>query len=528
MQLFDNQNNADSVVISLLKELAINIKSEDIIAELEKHPDYPSMLAISDVLNWFDIDNAAYRIDTGEVKDVPVPFIAHTRLNDFVSISKITGDQVTLSDNKRKNYKMPLAGFENLFDGVVLTITPSLSGYDTSKQNRTSRLSEYRRSGAFMLLGIVFFIVLFNSHYVNGLSWQAALLTIIKMTGVFVSMLLLVQSIDQNNPLIQTLCSGKGKSDCNAILSSKAAKVFEGLSWSEVGFFYFTGSLLALFFSKDSTAGMQILAFFNIVSLPYTVYSIYYQARVAKQWCVLCCTVQGLLWLEFFPLVTFLSQPIVAPGPGQWLTVLACFMVPIALWLLIRPLFLKAQQLKTLKPQLQKFKYNKELFDATLQTQPKYALPSKEWSIVLGNAESDTIIIMVSNPYCPPCSKTHQELDTWLHKLENIQLRIVFTANNTDGDNKTPVVRHLMALNEQGDQHLMKRALHDWYAQKQKNLDAWAKAYPVQPDENKFYKLEKQSAWCEMAEVTGTPTLLVNGYRLPQVYQVQDIKYMLA
>src|SRR3569833_384599 len=161
MQLFDNQNNADSVVISLLKELAINIKSEDIIAELEKHPDYPSMLAISDVLNRFEIDKTAYRIGTGEVRDVPVPFIAHTRLNDFVSVSKITGSQVTLSDDKRKNYKMPLAKFENLFDGVVLTFTPSLSGYDTSRRELSNRLSEYSLALGFFLLGMVLLIVFF-------------------------------------------------------------------------------------------------------------------------------------------------------------------------------------------------------------------------------------------------------------------------------------------------------------------------------------------------------------------------------
>jgi hypothetical protein len=29
------------------------------------------------------------------------------------------------------------------------------------------------------------------------------------------------------------------------------------------------------------------------------------------------------------------------------------------------------------------------------------------------------------------------------------------------------------------------------------------------------------------AEVTATPTMLLNGYRLPELYQLPDLKYML-
>ncbi|MFB9841174.1 vitamin K epoxide reductase family protein [Mucilaginibacter ginsenosidivorans] len=528
MQLFDNQNNADSVVIGLLKELSVNVRSEDIIAELEKHPEYPSMLAISDVLNWFEIDNAAYRIETSELAEVPVPFIAHTLKNDFVVVSKISAGELTVSDHKQKNYKIPVKNAAQFFDGVVLAVQPSLSGYGYPPKNTWSAIFKYKDVIIYLLAGIVLSGILLNNHYFTNLSWQVALLTISKTTGLVTSILLLVQSIDKNNPLIQTLCTGNGKSDCNAILSSKAAKLFSWLSWSEVGFFYFAGTLLALLFSNGSVASLQVLAFLNLVSLPYTFYSIFYQARTAKQWCVLCCTVQALLWIEFIPLVTFLKSPVLLPGVSQWLSILACLALPVATWILLKPLLLKAQQLKTLKPQLQKFKYNKELFDTALQSQPKYALPSDDWSIVLGNVEAATIITMVSNPYCPPCSKTHQELDNWLGRLDDIQLRIVFTADNTENDNKTPVVRHLMALNETGDKALIKRALHDWYEQKQKDYNAWADVYPVQLDENQYYKLNEQKAWCEMAEVKATPTLLINGYVLPADYQVEDIKYMLA
>src|SRR5471030_1680876 len=135
-------------------------------------------------------------------------------------------------------------------------------------------------------------------------------------------MLLLMQSIDANNPFIQKLC-GEDNKNCNAILSSKAAKINEFLSWSEVGFFYFAGTWLALLFNSAHIAMLQALAVLNIVALPYTFYSIHYQWRVAKQWCVFCCAVQALLWLEFFAFLPYLSQSLYNQDYKEWFCLLA-------------------------------------------------------------------------------------------------------------------------------------------------------------------------------------------------------------
>jgi protein-disulfide isomerase len=84
-----------------------------------------------------------------------------------------------------------------------------------------------------------------------------------------------------------------------------------------------------------------------------------------------------------------------------------------------------------------------------------------------------------------------------------------------------------MALNSLVDKQQAKQALSDWYEQKQKNFDAWIKVYPTQLNGAESDQIDKQYAWCQMAEVTVTPTLLLNGYRLPESYQLSDLKYML-
>jgi hypothetical protein len=108
-----------------------------------------------------------------------------------------------------------------------------------------------------------------------------------------------------------------------------------------------------------------------------------------------------------------------------------------------------------------------------------------------------------------------------------VQARIVFTANNSEEDIKTAVSRHLMTLHGLPDKGLVTLALYDWYEQKQKNYDEWAKVYPVELNATEYNKINNQKAWYQMAEVTATSTMLLNGYRLPAIYQLPDLKYML-
>src|SRR3569833_898886 len=101
-----NYNNADASIVKLLKHLDINIAHAQVEAELEKHPDYPSLLAISDVLTNFNVENTAFRVDFDELDNEMCPFLAHTKTsgNEFVVVKRIDYKKVTLSGQEwRKN-----------------------------------------------------------------------------------------------------------------------------------------------------------------------------------------------------------------------------------------------------------------------------------------------------------------------------------------------------------------------------------------------------------------------------------------
>lgn len=521
--------NSEIITIEFLRRMGAKVTSEAVVEELRQHPDFPNLLAVNDVLNNYGLNTNAYRIPPEHLTEIPSPFIVNTkkRGQEFLIVARVDEKEAELVGNSRKPEVLSLSQFKDAFAGVIL-VPEDIK----IMENKTAAKSNYFHFDQIRNPVILAFAILLLCA--GGIligndpsPWQFITQLFLKTVGLAVSILLLVQSVDHNNPLVQTLC-GVGKTNCNAILSSKAANAFNGLSWSDIGFFYFAGTWLTTLIIGKDISTRQILALLNFASLPYTVYSIYYQARVAKQWCLFCCAIQILLWFEFGSFATIFEFQFKLPTNDNLLIMLICMVIPAIGWLLIKPVLLKSQQVDLIEDQLRIFKYNTDVFKNLLKVKPKYAMPSPDWSIVLGNVEASTIITMVSNPYCPPCSLAHKIIDEWLTKDLDIQVRILFTANNTDEDYKTPVVRHFMALNQLEDKTLVKKALHDWYEQKQKNYDDWAQLYPVKLNNRDFAQLDNQKKWCSTAEIKATPAFLINGHVLPENYRLRDIKYLLA
>jgi len=345
----------------------------------------------------------------------------------------------------------------------------------------------------------------------------------IKFIGSIVSVLLLVQSIDNSNPIVQVLCGKDSKTNCNAILTSDAAKVFDGLSWSEVGFFYFSGSLLTSILTAGNVSSLETLAWVNLLCLPYTIYSIYYQSRVAKVWCLLCTSVQIILWTEFLAFLPSLKLGLPKMDGIHITDFLIGFSAPILIWIVLKPLLTKSHQLRSARYQLRNIKFDIDFFNGKLEEEPKYALPHPDWSIVMGNMAATNVITIVSDPYCSPCGKAHQELHEWLNRLD-IQLRIVFTSMD-QGNNDTLITRHLMALSQSGDKKTMQKALHDWYSQRERDYASWSKAYPVTINRDVLDVLRKQREWCDINGIDSTPTISVNGRKIPEIYKLEEVKY---
>jgi hypothetical protein len=130
---------------------------------------------------------------------------------------------------------------------------------------------------------------------------------------------------------------------------------------------------------------------------------VYYQWRIAKQWCVLCLTVQVLLIAEFIvalttnQLTTLSIKNAVLIFNSQFIL---SFLLPVIIWYLLKPNLLKAQEAKRTKRQLMRFKYDTQIFSALLLKQKQVVYSSQGLGISIGNANAQHTIVKVCNPYC--------------------------------------------------------------------------------------------------------------------------------
>lgn len=524
------KSNATAVTTHLLHHLGAPFSQDGLRKALRDHPDFPSLLSVSDTLNEWHMPTVACHIarENYHPAEFTFPFIASMANNGgrFILVHQIADKQVSYSDENKKKAVMSEDDFLQHWTGILLQAT--LTANSGQPGHRTERMKDtFERIKIPLLAAALIAVLLCNLNYQAVNTGYAAWL-LLKITGVIVSILLLVHSLDANNPFIQTLCSLGTKDGCDAILKTDAAKVTSWLSWSEVGLLYFTGSLLAMVAVPVS---LPLLAWLNILSLPYTCYSVIYQYR-QQNWCVLCCTAQVLLWLEFLTNVGLngLSFPpdlsLLSLTAG--VKIVLCFVLPSLIWAAIKKSLGQAAQVDPMKQQLKKFKYNSDLFDQMLRKQPRYAVPDTLMPVSLGDPSAATIITMVSNPFCGPCAKAHQAIDEWLSYRKDLQLKIIFTSRDKDDERKLQVARHVHALTGLNDPQLLKQALYDWYAQTPKKYNAWAEKYPVSLENANHELTEIQRDWCHIIDVTYTPTILVNGYKLPEPYRLEDIKYLLV
>jgi uncharacterized membrane protein len=526
--------------IAFLRRLHVKVNASTVNETLQNHPDETSLLSISDALGRWSLPNGAGKIEPADIGQLPVPFIALTRREGapFIVVTEVDDKYVHFLDsNYRKKVTNTRSDFIKVqgWIGMYLIAEPGMhSGEPDYKAAKRKETVATLVSGASILVMAFLATLLFwtnikndvgeNSFPVRGLFLQY----FITLAGVFITSLLLWYETDRNNPLLKKVCTGIAKGNCAAILTGKAAKAFHWLSWSEVGFFYFTGALLCMILPGENMLPyISLIALLNLLALPYPVFSVYYQWRVAKQWCVLCLIVQVLL---VSGAVNVLVNQLYGSWPAIGLPVLAqgllLYAVPVLCWFSIKPFVLKVQRSKNEKREYLRIKFNDEIFETLLRTQPTVTVPDG-LGIDLGAATAKHLLIKVCNPYCGPCSKAHPQMEKLLEEMPDLKAKIIFTGFSGDEAMTKPAM-HLMAIAETSDEGTIKKALDDWYLPAKKDYEAFAGKYPVNGQlQKQDKKIKAMYQWCTDMKVTATPTFFINGYQLPRTYDVADLRYFL-
>jgi uncharacterized membrane protein len=523
------KDNFTEVLKRFLYELKIPVTDQGINNELQMHPEYDSFIAISDVLNTWLVPNAAYQLTFDELlgAEIEDPFIAFISDKEFVVVSHLDKNYAVVSNEKWNNHKLTIAEFEEIYSGSILVAEKeTTSGEINYIENHRKEIYNRLITPIVLLGGVMILFAFLIAHlgYITKFSWYTNLLILLKTAGLGSVSLLVIQSYSADSPIFQKLCGSAYHNDCNPVLSSKGAKIYDVITWSEIGLFYFGGSWLVLMFNSNNMALLQLLGLLNLISLPFTFYFIYYQWRVVKEWCILCCIVHALLWLElvvFFPLI---SKGLLMPNLITWVNLAIGMVIPIVLWTLVKPYLLSSKKLKPYTNELRDFKYNRDVYQASLNESVKYGLVADEDSIILGNPQAENTVTVVLKPYGKLSADAYKGLN-WLAAKDDVRLQIIFATTSSDPDMQ--VATYILALKRKLDNVSLKKAIDSWYTQKRKNYDDWKDEHPVYKVDNAQDTIKVNSEWCQMADVNKIPTIFINGQKLKLNYKTSDLKYFI-
>ncbi len=521
--------------IAFLKLLNVKVTDTTVDETLQNHPDWPSLLCISDSLSKWNIPNAAGKIEVTELNQLPTPFMAYTSsiespLEIVTEILEKDLKIYSIKDGKIKSES--IENFSKRWKGVYMIAekTETSGEKEFKANNRNAFIKSLIPASLFLLTTILSILFLQQHIEISAIKdiIPIYLHFLVLFTGVIVSSLLLWYEIDSNNPLLHKVCTGIVKGNCDAILSGKQAKLFKWLSWSEVGFFYFAGGLLTLLFAAPLDISITIIGYLNVLALPYTVFSIYYQGRVAKQWCVLCLSVQALWILGG---ANVLVNGFLVSVQDLHLSVISkrilLYFIPVLLWYVLKPYLLKLQEAKNTKREYLRIKFNTEIFETLLRKQKQITIPTDGIGIEFGNLTATHTLVKVCNPHCGPCAKAHQEIEKILEQIPDLKVKIIFTvANHLEHPGFNPVA-HLLILSVEKPE-VLKSALDDWYFAEKKDYKTFAAKYPIEKAlETQANNIQAMFDWCTAMKISITPTIFIDGYQLLDAYNNDDLAYFI-
>jgi len=327
--------------------------------------------------------------------------------------------------------------------------------------------------------------------------------------------------------LVSKICTTNKNSNCDNVLDSPAANLLGILSWAEIGLTYFI-SLIFLLVIRNGVESVTTISVVSIVASPFIAYSLYQQGMVLKSWCKLCLLILFALLLNTILAIIFLSQVL---NLYQSLNLFngAVFILCFTLLALIISFFNGAyQELVDLREKVKytnKLKFTESHFETALKKSEKISIldiaPMK-----FGNLNSDTTIMIVTNPFCRPCRELHNQLFSILKYKTNILVNeILLPEDNADAIRASEL---MLEVRKNYDAETSQEIIENYYKRHFKNVDQWIRAYDlnIKISTETREHLKQYIKWGVSHNVSSTPVVFFNEHRLPTEYSLLDLDYV--
>lgn len=513
------KNKNYNPLFSLLNLLNVKHTEKYTNKYFNEHPNKNDLFGLSKMLTHYGVSNMGIRIDNKEedIQALETPFIAHAG-GAFVAVEYVSQDNVVYHWNNKK-VSVPINEFLETWTGITLVVE---AGEGSIEPDYGKHQKEEMFVGVQKVLLIIGILVLigvgvFQSHIYQSLSF--ILLFLLNFAGVYVGYLLVLKQMHIKSSYADKLCSLFAQGDCNDVLDSPAAKLWGVIGWSELGLSYFLSNSFILLFAPHL---FPYLVLINICALPYSFWSVWYQKFKAKTWCPLCLIVQVIFWAIF---VVFLVFSLIQLPDFRFIDILSVgvvYGIPFLIISLALPYLAEGRKVERITQEFNSLKMHDKVFGAFLKDQPYYPVSKEISNILLGNKEAKNLITIYTNPHCGPCARMHTRVERLLKENSKLCVQYVLASFSEELDSSS---EFFLFVNRNFSNQERDEIYNLWFNGGSLKREEFTQKYGFD-SAVKTEEYEKHKAWRKEMKISGTPTILINGYELPRGrYQIEDLAY---
>lgn len=506
-------------IIKFLRDNKYIFAQDEFDKQFSSHPDYPSLYAVTDTFKLMGVDNIAANVPKEELDNLPDTFMAVIEEGGQPKIGyvkKLNTDQIEFLFEKKKE-KLNKEAFLNKWNGVIIAIEPNES------EISETRLSNQNLFYALFIVAVVAALLYFLS--VNHTFWGVSFL-ITNLTGLFISTLIVRESLGIYSEAVNKICNSGAKTSCNEVMSSKGANLTNFLSLSDLCIIYFSSLVLVSIFFPLGVNNIILFAMSGL-SLFMSIYSIYYQAIIIKKWCILCLSIVCILIIQFLLLLFFRSNNF---DLSIVLIIIFSFSIISLAWLWTKQHLSKLKELEVIEIDFLKLKRNKKIFKAVLESGGIVNENEIDQTAIIKMGDDKAIqkIYGILSPSCGHCItafKSYVELVK--DNSEKLQIYLIFNINPENDQNTYLKVAHtvLNILNQKGNAMAL-AALHEWF-ESEFDTENWFKKYTESVSEYSKDALTKQHEWCNKNEIRYTPATIFKSHIYPTDFQLSDLMFFI-
>ena len=511
-----------SFLFQYLKKENITIDQSEFDFQVQSHSDYPSLLAISDTLSFFKINNLATRLENEDIVHLPNTFIAlvnNEKQKPLLALVERNskGFQYTY---ETKSLQINEEEFSERFQNIVLLAENEENGLETKKSNNLVTFG-------LIFLGLIYLFSIFS----NVFSLLTLLFVCFAAIGVYLSLEAIYHEFGIHTKFSEAVCTITTNSDCDAVINAKKLRFLENFSFSQASVTFFSAQILGLLLFVISHRLSDFYAITTILlflSIPVTCFSLYQQIIVAKKWCPICLAIICIIYAEIACLMvcTNFSFSISSISIAYFLLVLVGSHIASVF---VKSIIKQNLDFKSKISENNRFKRKYSLFKMALlasDTVNEKTITSN--NLLIGNPEAKLKIKIVSSPFCGHCKEMHKIMGEILElQKDKVCFDLHFNFDTLKNDEKSKRVHQkLVQIYFSEGQIAFIKALHDWFENKDVDkllLDSSSTIEDLKINE----LLNQQFSWNQENKITYTPAIVINNHLFPKEYDRNDFIYFI-